>query len=460
MGESLSIEQVIFKSSIVDGIGLDEALSNNSVTSAPADHMERHWHQSEPIQAVNAGDVYSPKIAIDAKGNAMAVWSQRDGDCFSIWANLYTATVGWSAATMISADRTSDAFQPNLTMSASGIALIVWEQRDNHRCSIWVNRFVPGVGWGVASLLKAVTSPAFLSPILGIDSKGNGLIASTLHGRYTSEIWGESYSLGNLKTGVPSKVRISHRISHFGNASSPKIAVNANGRAVVVWIQHDGRFHQVWASRYVSSLGWDQPTRIDAPVQGNACDPQVSIDGDGNVIVLWQNDVAGRAEIWTNYYTTQTWVWGNAHRISGQDGHARYSPRVVMDEFGSAIAIWTKDEGAYCRVWARIYSPHNGWQVERPIEAPMQGESCDPQISIDPAGLAMVIWRKCEGAYAGVWVCRYMPSSGWDKAEYIVSDKRSKVCGAKIAISSWGEAVAIWLSVGKTHTSVQASVFG
>ncbi len=47
------------------------------------------WGTAVLIETDNAGSAYSPQIAVDAGGNAWAVWEQSDGTRYSIWANRY-----------------------------------------------------------------------------------------------------------------------------------------------------------------------------------------------------------------------------------------------------------------------------------------------------------------------------------------------------------------------------------
>ncbi len=48
----------------------------------------RGWGVAALIEKDDA-DAYDPQIAIDASGNALAVWAQRDGARWNIWANRY-----------------------------------------------------------------------------------------------------------------------------------------------------------------------------------------------------------------------------------------------------------------------------------------------------------------------------------------------------------------------------------
>jgi hypothetical protein len=66
---------------------------------------------------------------MDAKGNGLAVWLQRDSDLSQysetgIWANRYTVANGWGVPERIEDhDRVAS---PGLAMDPSGNALAVW----------------------------------------------------------------------------------------------------------------------------------------------------------------------------------------------------------------------------------------------------------------------------------------------------------------------------------------------
>ena len=46
------------------------------------------WGSAELIESDN-GNVYYLQVAMDAAGNAVAVWSQSDGTRRNIWANVF-----------------------------------------------------------------------------------------------------------------------------------------------------------------------------------------------------------------------------------------------------------------------------------------------------------------------------------------------------------------------------------
>jgi hypothetical protein len=51
--------------------------------------VPKAWGTAALIEADNAGGAYGPQIALDANGNALAVWSQNDGTRSNIWSNRF-----------------------------------------------------------------------------------------------------------------------------------------------------------------------------------------------------------------------------------------------------------------------------------------------------------------------------------------------------------------------------------
>ena len=99
------------------------------------------WGTAVLIETDNAGDAGSAQIAVDGSGNALAVWGQSDGTRTNIWANRYTVGSGWGAAVLIETDNVGDAGTPQIAVDANGNAQAVWVQSDGTRNNIWVNRY-------------------------------------------------------------------------------------------------------------------------------------------------------------------------------------------------------------------------------------------------------------------------------------------------------------------------------
>jgi hypothetical protein len=99
------------------------------------------WGDAWLIETDNAGLANIPQVAVDASGNAVVVWNQDDGIRRNIWANRYVVGSGWGTAELIETDNAGRAWVPQVAVDASGNAVAVWQQDDGTRDNIWANRF-------------------------------------------------------------------------------------------------------------------------------------------------------------------------------------------------------------------------------------------------------------------------------------------------------------------------------
>lgn len=92
----------------------------------------------------------APVVAMDANGNAVAVWSE-DND---VLATRYDVGSGWSQATVID-NYSGDAYASDIAIDADGNATAVWFQHVTlNRTAIFANRYSVGQGWGSAQRIE------------------------------------------------------------------------------------------------------------------------------------------------------------------------------------------------------------------------------------------------------------------------------------------------------------------
>ena len=230
----------------------------------------------------NTSYVNYPHIAMDAEGNAIAVWQEYVGSQTSIWGNRYTAGSGWGTATPIG---TNDAKYPQLVMSDNGNAIVMWEYQDG----IWVNHYTVDQGWGSSTLLPDVGP----SRHLAMDADGNAIaVWSEYDGTLPYNIWASHY-LADQGWGTATLVEA----GDDGEAKYLQIAMDAEGNAVLVWQQdyYLSNYHNlrsnVWASRYTAGSGWGTAMPIEAESILSSSNPHVAMNDHGQAMAVWFTDI-------------------------------------------------------------------------------------------------------------------------------------------------------------------------
>ena len=197
------------------------------------------WETAELIENENGGDAKNSQVAVDANGNAIAVWQG-----VGLRANRYAQGIGWGTAEDIRSDVTGGIGAPDVAVSPDGHAIAVWPQLDGTRTNTWANRYVPGDGWGTAEIIETDDAGGVQWPQVAMDPDGNAVAVWLQSDGDRTNIWANQYTVG---VGWAAAELIENE--DLGDANFPHIAVDPDGKAIAVWSQHDGMRWNVWANR-------------------------------------------------------------------------------------------------------------------------------------------------------------------------------------------------------------------
>ncbi len=420
---------------------------------------------------------YDPQVAFDTAGDGAAVWSQFDGLRKNIWASRYTAGANtWGVPVLIETNNGGDADVPQLALDSVGNALVVWEQSDSTRRNIWVNRYTAtSQRWGTAQLLETDNVSFANAPHLALDAKGNGMVVWEQSDGTRKSIWSRRY---DVASGQWEEVA---RVSEISaeDANAPHITVaDGNGNFVAVWRGYDGVVHQrynLWANRYVAGTGWGSASQIsnnnpdpaalsDPLVSKNADTPHVAMDVTGNALAVWAQDNS----IYANRYTVVSQSWGVAQLIENDVHWAAAAPRIAMAANGDAYAVWEQYADAvpgdatppFKNIMVNRYVPSLGWQSATLVENNNTGHAQAPQVAVDGVGNASVVWRQWDVTHYSVWSNRYFKASGqWDTAALIESDNSGDAVNPQVAVDATGNALAVWSQSNGTRSSIRSNYY-
>jgi len=308
-------------------------------------------------------DAYEPHVAMDSAGNALVVWTQTDnthGD-LDVWANRYLAVGGWQGAGLVDGD-TATVGDTRVAFDAGGNALVVWSDSTfptTPWSAVWAKRHEPaGTGWQATVSLGSSTDEVLSAPQLAFDAGGNAIVVWQQFNStpWLFSVWANRYQAGGGWSGAQ---LLEH--DDVGDHSDPAIAMDPAGNAMAVWAYNDGHIVGIQASRYVQGTNtWTAPEDINARV-GNAMVPSVAMDSTGNAIAVWvEGDGGPYFSLWTNRYIAGS-GWGTIELVEYNDGDVGGTgmwPQIAIDNTdGSAIAVWAQDNttGPLSEIWANRF---------------------------------------------------------------------------------------------------------
>ena len=324
------------------------------------------WGPATLVQTVLGQTAQSPQVVLDADGNGTVVWQQYSGSGLSLAiyaARFDVSSDSWKSAVQL--DPGTGANNPRVAIDASGNAVAVWEQAsDSAVAQIAAARWSQSIGaWGAAQVIQ-------LSALRG----SNPQIAVAPNGDATV-VWTQAESNGTLT--VQASRRSSGAGSWSAPvALTPATGVNGGnwpqaqadpaGNVIVLWYQHrDVGLYSVDTARYdVASGQWSEPVHIETlqlavNVSPFSWAPTLVVDAAGNATATWGRDVG--ASIYNAFqarFDSHTGAWDTASSLSGS---VNVPDRIftTVDAQGDVLATWgVRDiSGFQTPWWALLTGP-------------------------------------------------------------------------------------------------------
>jgi len=362
------------------------------------------WGNAEKIEDNERRRSVGQQIAFDSNGNAMAVWSRFDGTVLSIWANRYTAGSGWQDEELIETDDRGDAVRPQIVIDHNDNAWVVWSQHNGTTGRIYANRYEAGRGWQGAREIQSLTTGLAGHAVAAVDPMGNVVVVYTIS---EAGMWNIRALFYDAACGRwESEVLLEKDDTDF--AREPQVACDAAGNFIAVWYQND----QIRANRYSAGNGWGEAELVgDEP--GMAIKPAIACDAAGHAVVVWyQESGSGTVyNVWANRYTPGS-GWGEAELLETDDAGDAGSPHVAANAAGEFVVVWSQNESRdfepVSTIWSRRVTPGGGWEEACMLEKRIEYHRSQlPRVAIADNGAAVAVWYQTDDSGRNIWACSF-----------------------------------------------------
>lgn len=261
----------------------------------------------------DGADAVSPKVALSNNGEAVIVWQQSvglDQQIFRVERRGGVWTEVQDLDDNISPDGTI-ATQPQVVMNDHGEAIVVWRQTDGSTDQIFLSEYRNGV-WTDPADLSDNISPDGVdgdehaeTPQVAVDNQGDAVVVWTQYGGEQGGLSTRIYRSERREGEWMHPVDLSDSISPFGsNAMDPDVAMNNLGEALIVWRQSDNQTFQTFLSEYRNGE-WKDPQSLDDNISLNGppiSEPRVVMNDVGDAVIVWVQSDGGFDQIFRSHY--------------------------------------------------------------------------------------------------------------------------------------------------------------
>jgi hypothetical protein len=391
--------------------------------------------------ATTSGIVNAARIAVDDKGNAVAVWRLWNGSTWIMQASERRASGTWRAPAGIS--RPGVMQDPQVAVNGSGVAIAVWTRRNGLEGVIQAARRTAAGAWPQEQSLSASAGESS-SPSVAVDARGNAI---AVWRRQVGSMWAVEAATcqANGTWQAPRTVAVGD-----GEVREElRVAFDGKGNAIAAWARRLRSGDTiVEASSRPARGSWQAPELLSAPT-GTASSPQIALDRRGTAFAVWMRVLSGGFTVIQSAVRPVGGAWRRPEDVSSSASQA-LSPDLAVSARGDALVAWKALSQGIGSVQAAVRTAGSSrWQAPESLSS-ANGNAQDVQVTMDPRGSAVAVWRRTPN----VAEAARRPVGGTWQAPEDVSGKGADA--PEVAVDAQGNAFGLWIVRVPGESAVQA----
>lgn len=421
------------------------ALAASVVAGATASFAD--WNLPATALSSPAAEGYDVDLAVDKKGDAVAVWTSSDGNP-TIYAAFRPKDGVWSVATEISLGFGGSSEDASVAMDAKGNALAVWESWDGNSYQVH-GSLRPKDGTFGPSFQISTPGTDCDAPQVVFDRKGNAIVVWEASKTIQAAVRPKDGTFGTPEL-------LSGAFVTKSTDGNLDLTVDPKGNVHVSWLFDSSGYRVLAVSTRLKGA-----TSFAAPVQVSAGGVDASysdIVGDkkGNLLVVWDS-YDGASESVLSSFKPNKGSFGPPTLLSTAPN--AYYPKAQFDSKGNAVVVWETYDGTYNTVEV-IERPKDGSFGAVTTISPAAVDSETPDLVIDKKRNVSVLWQQDDGTDEKIVVARRLKDEVAFGTPVVLQAGGDYLESGILGVDGKGNLIAAYkFSDGLTYTQIFSSVF-
>jgi len=366
-----------------------------------------------------------PDLDVGADGTATAVWSAKSGGEFRVFARRIAADGDRGPVQQLSGPG-GDALSPQVAVAPDGTSVVVWARWDGANFRIQERRITPVGAPEEATRTLSGSGQDAADPQVEVGPDGTATVVWRRFDGFHPLVQVRRIA----PDGTPDEA--ARRLSEAGaDAVEPDLAVGPDGTATVVWTRFDGE-HMLVQERRIDPDGALAATAPLSVTGQNAIEPQVELGPGGEATVVWTRFDGTNWVIQGRRLSAAGAIEGAAVDLSVA-GRSAAEPQLAIDPDGVATVAWDRFDGSNFVVQARRIAAGGALLGAATNLSASGRDAADPQVAAAPAGGATVLWSRYDGTN---WVVQ--------RRDLAADGGLGTTAGLSAAGRGAGDAVAAW----------------
>lgn len=382
-------------------------------------------------------------VAIDPRGNALAVWSRTTGKTASeeVWASYYNHSLHvWAPAVKLSGDQSAQ--NPQVAIDEIGNATVVWDEgfptqirtRTFRENGIWT----PNLASPSDKICSSINAQTF--PQIQADARGNLLAI------YKEYYEGQEH-LHSCKKEVSSSWTdlgcISNPDANIEIIQSKALALNKKYFGIATWCENQGK-RLIVSANFFKEGKWQAPFWIPSTSK-EKISPAAAINEGRKAAIVWNQDNHILCQVFENEN------FSDRERIISDPKYICTHPDVGIDRAGNVLVVFEKYNASY-KFISSAARPYNSTTWSKPLDISAPNPASDkvagfPILSLSASGDGVAIWKKLSGSNIIIEGAGYSMGS-WSNTKALSSatsnSATTSLYDISVVMNDTGNILAIW----------------
>jgi hypothetical protein len=424
----------------------------------------------------NSNSAYNPSVSVAPDNEFAVVWADVRERKMGIYCQRYTNTgtpVGGNFKVTDNPDISRAMRKPFISYNYSDIIVVVWQDYRDHRGysniygQLYDSTWTPiNANFRISDASSLLTSQTL--PQVSIDGDGNFVVTWSDHrnNHFCPDVYAQRYDNTGSPKGSNFKVnKLSPGRQRYTNSA---IGMNpTTGDFIIVWQDITQALDaEILAQLYDSEGGTVENNFSLIPDEGMGRQKQhqVSMNEDGNFIIVWEDTRYNKKVIFAQRYDSLGNPIGPNWEVTNIS-KAAYSPSVAINSEGVFVITWVYEEPNHTtHIYARKYSS-SGTPLgpEFQVDDTLSSSSVLPQVAINDKGNFVITWQdhRNSGKYCDIYAQIYSPE-GAVGTNFLVNEVAGiEACEhPDIAMDEKGNFIIVWQQSQPTPLMPFYDVYG
>jgi hypothetical protein len=336
-------------------------------------------------------------VAMDVVGNFVVVWSSYGQDASSngIFGQRFDRNcIPIGGEFQINTTTPGNQTEPDVAMDPSGSFIVVWQGPGSDQEEIFARRYDPnGQPVGDEFLVNTCTQGQQRYPKVALNGDGAFIFVweSKKPEAGKTVVSCNQFDVNGLTVGEEFEANL------LTDCRYPDVAMDPNGNIAVVWVQDKSSNSIIGRLYNADGKARTEPFKVSTTRFSSLTRPSIAMDANGHFLVAWDGDIETEKQdnVHARLFDPNGLPLGEQFIVNTTLAGAQQYPQVAMNSLEEFIIVWESEIGASGRdIFARRYDS-SGQPIgdEFQLNTYVENDQRYPDVAIKESGEFITVWQ-------------------------------------------------------------------